>query len=243
MVVKSSIIVTFIAVCALCDLAFCDPVGYTETFTSDNADWQTDEDFDDSLFASYGGVSWDSGSKFVYAPYPAVEEDLTKTTAIFADATSSTPDGILAGNVNYSSAKGLIVSLKLSTDAVVPSVCFFLASNANSSSSTLSTSSAIFYAVTGADQNQLGTTWSQYTYNFTQTWRRLRGSASFSESLADVDAIGVMMADFGHTEYDLYVDNFTVTPEPGALLMMAPMAGFLGWKVVRRKRPSAPRVV
>ncbi len=245
MVVKSSVIVTFIAVCALCDLAFCDPMNYLETFTGSNANWRTDEDKNANLFLSTAAVSYDSGSQSVYAPYPAVV-GTTKTTLIYADSTSSSPAGILAGSEDYSSIPSLSVWLKLSTNDVLPAVVFFIASNKNTGSDTLNTSTDIWYAFVGADPNYLGTSWSQYTHDLNpDNWSRLRGSGSedFSAILADVDAIGVMMTDTGYTEYNLYVDNFTATPEPASLLLMGPMAGFLGLKVLRRKRPSARKVV
>lgn len=240
--VKSSSFVTFIAVCVFSVSAFCDPMGYTEFFTSNNATWKTDEELYSSDFlGTYGEVSWDSSSKSVWASYPAlVGGALTKTTFIFADSQSS--GGNLAGSEDYSSIPGVSVWLKLSTNDVVPGVTFFLATNHNTGSDTLNTSSAIWYAAVGAVFPEPATTWFQYTGSFTDTWVRLRGSTSydFSDALADVDAIGVMMTDDGATTEELYVDNFTATPEPASLLLMGPMAGFLGWKVVRRKK-GAPR--
>jgi hypothetical protein len=56
-----------------------------------------------------------------------------------------------------------------------------------------------------------------------------------------VDAIGVMYFDAGKTQYNLYADNFAAAPEPATLLMMGPAAGFLGWKLNRRRKRQPAR--
>ena len=235
-------IVVFFALCFFCGSAFCDPMGYVETFDSNNMNWRTDEDPLSNIFSTTGAVNYDSGSQSVYARYPQVVM-FTYTSVIYADATSSSPAGTLAGNVNYSSVPGLSVWLKTSTNAWLPATTFFIASNNNTGNSTLTTSSSIFQYNTQAIG--LGTSWKQYTCtDFAATsWTTWRnpGSLTLAQALADVDAIGVMYFDAGHTAENLYVDNFAAAPEPATLLMMGPAAGFLGWKLNRRRKRQPAR--
>lgn len=174
--------------------------------------WRTNEDYLENMFSSPSAVTWDSVSKSVYARYPRVIGYQTLISVIYADANSLTPAGILAGNVNYSGVPAISVWLRTSTEIVVPAVTFFIASNNNSGNSTLTASSSIFQY--NAQAIGLGTNWTQYTCtDFAPTsWTTWRNpeSLTFSQVLADVDAIGVMYFDAGFTQYNLYVDNFAV---------------------------------
>jgi len=236
-------IVVLIALCFFCGSAFCDPRGYLETFDSDEMNWGTDEDYLVNIFTSVGAPTWDSVSQSVYARYPQVIGFQTLTSVIYADASSSSPAGTLAGNVSYTNVPGLSVWMKTTTNSTVPAVTFFLASNNNTGNSTLTTSSSIFQYNTQA--TGLGTSWKQYTCtDFASTsWTTWRnpGSLTLAQALADVDAIGVMYFDAGQTAEQLYVDNFAAAPEPATLLMMGPAAGFLGWKLNRRRKRQPAR--
>lgn len=236
-------IVVLIALCFFCGSAFCDPRGYLETFASSNMNWRTDEDFLDDMFTDTAAVAWDSGSQSVYARYPEVEYGNTLTSVIYADASSSDPATTLAGNVNYSSVPGLSVWLKYSPGASYPGVAFFIASNNNTGNSSLTTSSSIFQYKGQA--TGLGTSWTQYTCTDFRSgaWTSWRnpGSLTLAQALADVDAIGVIYFDAGETAENLYVDNFAAAPEPATLLMMGPAAGFLGWKLNRRRKRQPAR--
>lgn len=239
---KINAIVLLVAACFICGSASCDPVGYTETFDSNNMNWRTDEDPLSNIFSTTGAVNYDSGSQSVYARYPQTVM-FTYTSVIYADATSSSPAGTLAGNIDYSSVPGLSVWLKTSSNVTVPATAFFFASNNSTGNSTLTTSSAIFQYNTQAAG--LGTSWTQYTCTDFQStsWTSWRnpGTITFAQALADVDAIGVMYFDAGQTAENLYVDNFTAAPEPAMLLMMGPAAGFLGWKLNRRRKRQPAR--
>ena len=236
-------IVALFAACCFCASAFSDPVGYVETFDNNNLGWGTDEDYLENIFTDTSGVSWDSDLQAVYARYPQVIGARTLTTVIYADITSSDPAGILAGNVDYTSVPGLSVWLRTSTETTVPAVTFFLASNNDTVNSTLSTSSSIFQY--NFQAQGLGTSWTQFTCtDFAPTsWTTWRnpGSLTLAQALADVDAVGVMYFDAGQTQHDLYVDNFAATPEPATLMMMGPAAGFLGWKLNRRRKRQPAR--
>ena len=71
-----------------------------------------------------------------------------------------------------------------------------------------------------------------------------RGAAdSWADTIAGVDAVGIALGFVGTPPADakLNIDEFTVTPEPSALLLMGPMAGFLAWRIRRRTRKTATR--
>lgn len=67
-------------------------------------------------------------------------------------------------------------------------------------------------------------------------------AASWDDSLASVDAVGIMLGYVGTPPEGakLNIDEFTVTPEPSILLLSGPLAGFLGW-AIRRKARRSPR--
>lgn len=92
------------------------------------------------------------------------------------------------------------------------------------------------------------------TFNFdTDTFAQLsvgpehdaqRGSAdSWGDSITSVDAVGIVLGYVGTPPGDaqLNIDEFTVTPEPHALLLMGPLAGFLGWRIRRRGKRTATK--
>jgi hypothetical protein len=71
-----------------------------------------------------------------------------------------------------------------------------------------------------------------------------RGTAdSWAATISSVDAVGIALGFVGTPPADakLNIDEFTVTPEPSALLLMGPMAGFLAWRIRRRTRKTAIR--
>jgi len=65
-------------------------------------------------------------------------------------------------------------------------------------------------------------------------------AASWEDSLASVDAVGIMLGYVGTPPEGgkLNIDEFTVTPEPSILLLSGPLAGFLGWAMWRKRRRS-----
>ncbi len=72
-----------------------------------------------------------------------------------------------------------------------------------------------------------------------------RGIAdSLATTLASVDAIGIILGYVGTPPANatLNIDEFTVTPEPSILLLSAPLAGFLGWRIRRRSKRTARKV-
>lgn len=71
-----------------------------------------------------------------------------------------------------------------------------------------------------------------------------RGVAdSWADTITSVDAVGIALGYVGTPPADakLNIDEFTVTPEPSALFLMGPMAGFLAWRIRRRTRKTATR--
>jgi len=67
---------------------------------------------------------------------------------------------------------------------------------------------------------------------------------SWDATIVDLDAVGVVLGYYGTPPGDakLNIDTFTVTPEPGLLLLSGPLAGFLGWKIRRRGKRQAAKV-
>ncbi len=72
-----------------------------------------------------------------------------------------------------------------------------------------------------------------------------RGTAdAWADTITSVDAVGIALGFVGTPPADgkLNIDEFTVTPEPSALLLMGPLAGFLGWRIRRKSKVPAAKV-
>lgn len=71
--------------------------------------------------------------------------------------------------------------------------------------------------------------------------RDAAGLASWEDSITSVDAVGVVLGYVGTDPggATLNIDEFTVTPEPNILLLSAPLAAFLGWRIRRRGKRSS----
>ncbi len=220
----------------LCNAAFADPVSYTETFDSgSNMDWgtaygpwgswlQSNYDEDGAGYSSTGGYSGGCDLQNVVAG---------TYNLIFADSDAS--NGALAGNVNYSALPSLEAYLKWSGTASCSGVLFF-ASTLDSSTNPVGAPNLTVYYYT---PSSFSSSWVHRTAALASSsgWYIAQGSGAWSAALSDVDVVGVICYPYGQGQ--LMVDNFVGTPEPGLLLTMAPMAGFLGWRLRRRSKRTA----
>ncbi len=244
-VIRMKSLVVFCVSLFVAAQAYCDVIKYKETFdvNNDTRDWATDEnligqlfganlDEDGALHSNTGGVT--GGYDYSNYAWTAGHWGL-----LFADADAS--GGNLAGNKNYSSTPE-VSSYMARNSTNYPTTSFFFASNNNASDSTLNTSSTIFYY--NYSWSIVSSSWEYHTADLSDSskWTRRRGSVEYANALADVDAIGLMFLDGTEAGTpELRVDNFA-TPEPGLLMTMAPLAGFIGWRV-RRNRKRLPAKV
>jgi hypothetical protein len=236
--VKINQLVAFMASFLLCASAFCDPISYTETFdaSGDNRDWGTDHALVTQLFGSNydedgaqhsntGGIG-NSGYDYTNFAWEVGQWHL-----LFADADAS--GGNLAGNKDYSDTPALTANLQISVSAG-PTTTFLLASTGDSGT-TPDSSTNLYYWNTTFFPSQ---TWTEYSADLTDAdnWTRIKGSAEFTDSLLDVDLVGIIFLGSQTGSPEMRVDDFTATPEPGLLMTMAPLAGFLGWRLRISKR-------
>ena len=227
--------------------ALCDPISpYTEPFTT-NPSWTTDfgaltELFQSNYASNAAKHSTTGGNPGGYG-YSDIDWPAFKYVLLFANADST-------GQVqlgDYSNTPYLSVDIqRLSNNN--PGVFVFFASEAGS---TIGSSTSLYFYNTSTYAPHASTnTWTTLTADLTggkgtepNKWSAIRPDGDptrgWSTAVGDVDLIGVLWFDSGESNNpQMRVDNFTVTPEPGLLMTMAPMAGFLGWRLrhSRRKR-------
>lgn len=225
----------------VCSAAFADPIGYTETFDSgSNMDWGTDYGSSwSSLFSSNydeDGAQYSStgGRTGGYVFQNAVGYNLH---LVFADSDAS--NGSLAGNVNYSAMPRLEAYVTAAGQYIDAYVDLFFASTGDSSTNPVGAGNLTVYATQARPWIIEYDPWTLISGDLTNPsqWSRVRGSAHWSSAIIDVDVVGVFVdVDMTFGTNRVMVDDFVGTPEPGLLLTMAPMAGFLGWRLRRRSK-------
>jgi hypothetical protein len=245
--VKTTTLLLACAALMVCIAAFADPTGYTETFNSgSNMAWGTDYgrgeygywpdlfgsnyDEDGAGYSSTGGVT--GGYDYV-----SVSGSLTyELFTVFADSDAS--GGALAGNRDYSVLPSLEAYVKWDGASYCPGVLFF-ASTLDSSTNPVGASNLTLFYYSDV-VFEASSSWTHQTADLTSSsgWYAALGSGDWSSALSDVDVVGVSFQPF--SEGNFMVDNFVGTPEPGLFAVMAPMAGFLGWRLRRagRKKPT-----
>ena len=242
-------LLTLFLACAtvtLCAPALPDPIGYTETFNSgSNMDWGTDYgsswanlfssnyDEDGAQYSSTGGYTGG------YVFQNAVGYNLH---LIFADSDGS--NGLLAGNKDYSTFPRLEAYVTAAGNYIDAFADLFFASTGDSSTNPVGAANLTVYATQTRRYVIEYDPWTLLTGDLTNPsqWSRVWGSADWSSAISDVDVVGVLFdVDMTFGGNQVMVDDFVGTPEPGLLLTMAPMAGFLGWRLrrARKRNPGA----
>jgi len=225
----------------LCVPAFSDPIGYTEHFDSgSNMDWGTD--YASSLSGLFGSNYDEDGAQYSSTGGHSggyVFQNVVSNTysLIFADSDAS--NGALAGNKDYSTFPRLEGYVTAAGDYIDAYVDLFFASTGDSSTNPVGAANLTVYATQAAPWIIEFDPWTLLTGDLTNPsqWSRVRGSADWSSAIGDVDVVGVFFdVDMTMGANQVMVDDFVGTPEPGLLLTMAPMAGFLGWRLRRIKR-------
>jgi hypothetical protein len=226
----------------VCIPAWADPIGYTETFNSgSNMDWGTDSGwwFDEFFSANYDedGAShsnaggYTGGYNYTYQPGWTYY-----TYSIFADSDAS--NGLLAGNKDYSTFPRLEACVRATSGYGYGWIDggFFFASTGDSSTNPVGAANlTMFMTYIG----MVPSDWAHWTADLTPSqWWLERGSADWSSAISDVDVVGVWFWPEESEDTEFGVDDFVGTPEPGLLLSMAPVAGFLGWRLRRRRQPN-----
>lgn len=240
-IVKTAKLLFACAALMVCNAAFADPIGYTETFNSgSNMDWGTDYgtswanlfssnyDEDGAAYSSTGGHS----GGYVFQNVASDTYSL-----IFADSDASS--GALAGNKNYSTFPRLEAYVTATGDYIDSWVDLFFASTGDSNTNPVGAANLTVYTTQIRELIIEYFPWTLLTGDLTNPseWTRVRGSADWSSAIIDVDVVGVFVdVDLTFGTNRVMVDDFVGTPEPGLLLTMAPMAGFLGWRLRRRSR-------
>lgn len=233
-------------VLGVCVSASCDVMTpYLEGFNAGtNEDWGTDHALVTNLFGTNfiengalhrttGGLS-NTGYDYTNFAWVAGNWNL-----IFADADAS--GGNLAGNKDYSNIPSLSAWLEYSyTQATGVTTTFFFASTEDSGTDiTAASNQNLFYWNSTFFPTQ---SWAQYSADLTNTgnWTRMTGTGTFANSIQDVDLVGILFLGSATGSPEMRVDNFTATPEPGLFLTMAPLAGFLGWRLRRGRKKEMP---
>jgi len=242
-----------VCVALACSLpAFSDPIPYTEYFNDgSNPNWGTDygqwSELFDTHYLEDGAKYWPTEGYTGGYDYIDQYWEAGNWYLIFADSDAS--GGNLAGNEDFTIAPSMQAYLKRDSALQIPATTFFFASTGDSTTDPTQASDLALYTQRFADFFYVdpGDSWNLYTADLTDSnkWSKQMGSGdrTWSNAITDVDLVGVMFVVTGADPgaETIMVDNFTVTPEPGLLIMMGPLAGFLGWRVRRGKKRNSAR--
>lgn len=186
---------------------------YTETWTTSNSGWKIKTLNENPV--SYGSIAvWgsDVGGNSEVLKITASTVDAVKQDIIYADSTSSSPAGSLAGNVPYVAAQYIEFDFYANM-APIGLSAYFKGANV------IWLNEITSVTVSAWDKYQI-----PISFGYGEGWYRPAGGelsqSAFNASAADVDEIGIMIW-YANSAGQVYgIDNFSVVPEPETWFML-----------------------